>query len=135
MNPHHGAITNTDLEEFSKPLKDALLKVRKVVLATERLNLGLDLLVLRHGQVRNQMVLNLVIQPHLGIVYPVVFGLVVHRSQYLIYVKLLFVFVVVVEAEQVRTGVIKSDDHVGVEVRDDLGQHSIDEHEQHRRFP
>jgi len=133
-NPHHGAITGTDLEKFPEPLKHALLKVRKVVLVTERLNFRLDLLVLRHGKVRNQMVLNLVIEPHLGIVYPVASGLVVHRSQYLIHVKLLFVFVVVVEAEEVRTGVIGSDDHVGVEVRDELGQHSIDKHEQHRGF-
>ena len=80
------------------------------------------------------MVLNLVIQPHLEIVNPVVSGLVVHRSQYLIDVELLFIFVVVVEAVQVRTGVIGSDDHVGVEVGDELGQHSIDEHEQHRGF-
>jgi len=128
-NPHHGAITDTDVEKFPESLKHALLKVRKVVLATERLNLRLDLLVLRHGQVRNQMVFNLVIEPHLGKIYPVVSGLVVHRSQDLIHVKLLFVFVVVVEAEQVRTGVIGTDDHVGVEVRDELGQHSIDEHE------
>jgi len=135
MNPHHGAITDTDVEEFPEPLKHALLKVRKVVLATERLNLRLDLLVLCHGQVRNQMVLNLVIEPHLGIVDPVVSGLVVHRSQYLIYVKFLFVFVVVVEAEKVGTGVIGNDDYVSVEVRDELGQHFIDEHEQHRGFP
>ena len=81
------------------------------------------------------MVLNLVIEPHLEIVNPVVSGLVVHRSQYLIDVELLFIFVVVVEAVQVRTGVIGSNDHVGVEVRDELGQHSIDEHEQHRGFP
>ena len=135
MNPHHGAIADTDVEKFPEPFKDVLLKVRKVVLATEGLNLGLDLRVLRHGQVRNQMVLDLVIEPHLGIVNPVVSGLVVHRSQYLIHVKLLFVFVVVVEAEQIRTGVIGSDDHIGVEVRDELGQHSIDENEQHRGFP
>ena len=134
-NPHHGAITDTDVEKFPEPLKHALLKVRKVVLATERLNFRLDLLVLRHGQVRNEMVLNLVIEPHLGIVYPVVSGLVVHRAQYLIHVKLLFVFIVVVETEQVRTGVIGTDDHVGVEVRDELGQYSIDEYEQHRGFP
>ncbi len=135
MNPHHGAITDTDAEEFSEPLKHALLKVRKVIFPTQRLNFGLDLRVLRHGQVRNQMVLNLVIEPHLGIVNPVVSGLVVHRPQYLIHVELLFVFVVVIEAEQVRTGMIGTNDHVGVEVRDQLGQHSIDEHEQHRGFP
>ena len=134
-NPHHGAITGTDLEEFPESRKHALLKIRKVVLVTERLNFRLDLLVLRHGKVRNQMVLNLVIEPHLGIVYPVASGLVIHRSQYLIHVKLLFVFVVVVEAEQVRTGVIGTDDHVGVEVRHELGQHPIDEHEQHCGFP
>ena len=81
------------------------------------------------------MVLNLVIEPYLGIVYPVASGLVVHRAQDLIHVKLLFVFVVVVETEQVRTGVIGTDDHVGVEVRDQLGQHSIDEHEPHRGCP
>ncbi len=101
MNPHHGAITDTDVEEFPESLEHALLKVRKVVLATERLNLGLDLPVLRHGQVGKQMVLNLVIEPHLEIVNPVVSGLVVHRSQYLIDVELLFILVVVVEAVQV----------------------------------
>ncbi len=135
MKPYHGVITGTDLEEFPEPRKHTLLKIRKVVLFAQRLNFRLDLRVLRHGQVGNQMVLNLVIEPHLGIVDPVASGLVVHRSQYLTHVKLLFVFVVVVEAEQVGTGVIGTDDHVGVEVRDQLGQHSIDEHEQHRGFP
>jgi len=48
------------------------------------------------------MVLNLVIEPHLGIVNPVVSSGVVHRSQYLIHVKLLLVLVVVVEAKQIR---------------------------------
>ena len=129
MNPHHGAISDTHAEEFSEPLKHAFLKVRKVVLPTQRLNLGLDLRVLRHGQVRNQMVLNLVVEPHLGKVNPVASGLVVHRSQHLIHVKLLFVSIVVIETEQVRTGVIGTYDHVGMEVRDQLGQHSIDEHE------
>ncbi|MEE8304627.1 MAG: hypothetical protein V3S24_19580, partial [Candidatus Tectomicrobia bacterium] len=40
-----------------------------------------------------------------------------------------------VEAEKVGTGVIGNDDYVSVEVRDELGQHFIDEHEQHRGFP
>ena len=135
MNSHHGAIADTNTEEFSEPLEDALLNVRKIVFATQRFDLGLDLLVLRHREVGKQMVLNLIIEPHLGIVNPVVSGLVVHRSQYLIHVKLLFVLVMVVKAKQVGAGVIGADDHVGVEVGDELGQDSIDEHEQHRGFP
>ena len=104
MNSEHGAGANTDLEELPEPREDTLLKIGKVVPIAERFNLGLDLLIFRHGQVGNQMVLDLVVEPHLGVVDPVVSGVVIHRSQHLIHVKLLLVLVVVAEAKQVASG-------------------------------